>query len=243
MDAVGGDLHHPRIRPHDDAELSEEPLRRGREPLRQCRNDAVGRLDERDLDVFLGIDLVEPEGDDAAHGAVKLRRQLGAGRAGADDRDMELPRPHRLCLSVRPQAGVDEPAVEALRLIGGVEAYRMLLDAGRAEIVGDAADCDDQRVVGNFANRRDRAAFLVEFGVELDHFARPVEADHLAVAKPEPVPVSLGEIIELVPGHIHAASGDLVEQRLPQMRTGLVDERDLGPVMLPELIAEAGDEL
>jgi hypothetical protein len=156
---------------------------------------------------------------------------------------MELAGPHRLGLGVRTQAGIDEAAVEALGLVRGVERYRMLLDAGRAEIIGDAADRDDQGVVGNFADRGDRAAFLVELGIELHHPARPIEPDHLAEAEPKAVPVGLGEVIELVPGHVHAAGGDFVQQRLPQMGARLVDERDLGAMTPPELVAEASDEL
>ena len=84
---------------------------------------------------------------------------------------------------------------------------------------------------------------VVELGVELHHPARAVEPDHLAVAEPEAVPVGLGEIVELVPRHVHAAGGNFVQQRLPQMGARLVDERDLGAVAAPELIAEASDEL
>ena len=135
--------------------------------LRQRRNEAIGRLDQRDLDVLVGIDLVEPERDDAAHGAVQLRRQFGAGRAGADDRDVELARPHRFGLGVGAQAGVDETAVEPRRLVGRVERDRVLLDARRAEIVGDAADGDHQGVVADRAHRRDEPAVLVELGGEV----------------------------------------------------------------------------
>ena len=76
----------------------------------------VGGLDQGDLDVLLGVDPVEAVGDHAARGAVQLGRQLGAGGAGADDRDVELARPHRLGLGVGAQAGVDQAAVEAVGL-------------------------------------------------------------------------------------------------------------------------------
>ena len=119
----------------------------------------------------------------------------------------------------------------------------MLLDARRAEIVGDAADRDHQRVVRiartGVIGRPSSSNLAARFTIA----ARAVEADHLAVAKPEAVPVGLGEIVELVPGNVHAAGGDFVQQRLPQMGARLVDERDLGAVAPAELIAEASDEL
>ena len=56
-------------------------------------------------------------------------------------------------LRVRAYAGVDEPMVKALGLLGRVEADRVLARAGRAEIVGAAADRDHERVVRNLAAR------------------------------------------------------------------------------------------
>ena len=119
----------------------------------------------------------------------------------------------------------------------------MLLHARRAEIVGDAADGDHQGVVSDRAHRRDEPAVLVELGGEVHHAAGAVEADHLAQAEPEIVPVSLGEIVELVAGNVHAAGGDFVEQRLPQMGARLFDQGDVGAAGPAERIAEAGDEL
>ena len=50
-------------------------------------------------------------------------------------------------LRVGAHAGVDQAAVEALGLLGRVEHDGVLLDARRAEVVADAADGDDERVV------------------------------------------------------------------------------------------------
>ena len=86
-------------------------------------------------------------------------------------------------------------------------------------------------------------ALLVELGGEVHHAAGAVEADHLAQAKPEAVPIGLGEIVELVAGHVHAAGGDFVEQRLPQMGARLLDQGDVGAAGPAERIAEARDQL
>ena len=88
-----------------------------------------------DLDVHVRIDAIEPVGDELARGLVQLGRQLGPGRAGADDGDLQLLGPQRLGLGVRADAGVDEPAVEARGLLGGLQRDGMVLDAGGAEVV------------------------------------------------------------------------------------------------------------
>jgi len=66
---------------------------RGR-TLRQARRergeDAVGSLDERDSDVLVRVDAIEPVGNQGARRVVQLGRELDAGRASSDDRDLEL---------------------------------------------------------------------------------------------------------------------------------------------------------
>ena len=66
---------------HAHAEPFEQLCRRLRQPLGQRRQDARRRLDQVDLDVLVGVDAVEPEGDELARGLVQLGRQLGARRA------------------------------------------------------------------------------------------------------------------------------------------------------------------
>ena len=97
------------------------------EPRRQAGQDAVRGLDQGDLDVLVRVDPVEPVGHHRARRAVQLGRELGAGGARADDRDVQLPGPDRLDLGVRAQAGVDQPAVEAGRLVGRFQRDRVLL--------------------------------------------------------------------------------------------------------------------
>src|SRR5208282_107746 len=76
------------------------------------------------------------------------------------------------------------------------------------------------------------------------HLAAPaVEPDHLAYAIAEMMPMRLGQVVELVVAHVHAAGRDLVEERLPQMGARLVDERDLGAAAPAEAVAEARREL
>ena len=99
-----------------------------------------------------------------------------------------------------------------------LERDRVLPRARRAEIVGQAADRDDQRVVGELALRRDLVALLVDERRDDDRAPRAVEADHLADPVAEMVPVRLREVVGLVDADVHAAGGDLVQLRLPEMR-------------------------
>ena len=162
-----------------------------------------------------GIDLVEAVGHHLAHALVEFGGELGAGRAGADDGDMQLAGLDRFALRLGPQAGVDQAMVKPHRLFRGFERNREFRRAGRAEIIGHAADRDDKRVIGNAAGSRDLAAFLVIGRPEPNHFRRAVEADHFAEMVAKMVPMGLREIVELVLGRVHAAGGDRMQQRLP----------------------------
>ena len=70
-----------------------------------------------------------------------------------------------------------------------------------------------------------------------------VEAGHLADAIDEAVPVGLRQVVDLVHAQVHAAGGDLVQQRLPEVRALPVDQRDAGLAALAELVAQAGGKL
>ena len=216
-------------------------------PFERCSGRA-GRmrsdgLDDVDAHVLVGIDAVEPVGDELPRRAVQLGRELDPGGAGADDGDLQLLGPERPRLRMRADAGVDEPAMEALGLLRRVEGDGIVRDPGGAEVVAHAADRDDQRVVGKRAARRDLGAGLVEDRRHLHLAPRAVEPDHLADAIAEVVPMRLRQIVELVVAHVHAAGGDLVEKRLPQMGARLVDERDLGAPAPAQAVAEARREL
>jgi len=61
---------------------------------------------------------------------VQLGRQLDAGGAGADDGDLQLPFAARAGLRVGADAGVDQSAMEARRLLRRVEPERVLRTPG-----------------------------------------------------------------------------------------------------------------
>ena len=85
---------------------------------------------------FFRIDAVESVGHQRACRVVQFRRELDSGRAGADDRDLQLLRPQRPRLRMGADARVDQPPMEPLRLDRRLEWDRVLRYARGAEVVG-----------------------------------------------------------------------------------------------------------
>ncbi len=69
-----------------------------------------------------------------------------------------------------------------------------------------------------------------------------IEARNGALAEPEAVPMREREIVDAVRIGIHPSRGDLVQQRLPQVRGAAIDQRDLGPAPLAQRFPEARRE-
>src|SRR5262249_10851383 len=118
----------------------------------------------------------------------------------------------------------------------------MVLHTRRAEVIGDAADCDHERVVAEGTFRRDDAPLFIETGSKVHEPPGTVEAAHPAEAVPETMPLSLRQIVEFVPGHIHAAGGYFVKERLPQMRPRLFNERDVRESPAAQPVADPCDQ-
>ena len=186
----------------------------------EIRSGSPGRisarpLDQDDANVLVRIDLIEAVGHHFARALIELGGQFRAGRARADDGDMQLAGLNRPALRLGAQAGVDQPMVKSHRLFRGLERNGEFRRSGRAEVVGDAADGDDQRVIGNAAGGRDLPAFVVMSRAKPHRLARAVEPDHLAEVIAKMMPMALREIIQLVLGRVHAASGGDMQERLP----------------------------
>ena len=71
---------------------------------------------------------------------------------------------------------------------------------------------------------------------------RAIEPGERALAKPEAMPVRERGIVDFVQIGVHASRGDLVQQRLPQVRRALVDQRDLDAPSAAVAIAERGGQ-
>src|ERR1700686_3564837 len=76
---------------------------------------------------------------------------------------------------------------------------------------------------------RDLAPLVIEGGGEMHLLGGAIEPDHLAQAITEPVPMRLGEVVQLVFAGVHAARRCFVQQRLPQMCPGNFHQRHARP--------------
>ena len=118
----------------------------------------------------------------------------------------------------------------------------MLGDAGHAEIVADAADAEDERVVRKHPGRKHLLAIVVDDRGE-PHFApRAIEPGEGAEAEAEVMPVRDQEVIEAVEVGVHAPRRDFMQQRFPQVRREAVDERHGGPSAAAQRVAQLGGE-
>ena len=89
----------------------------------------------------------------------------------------------------------------------------------------------------------DLAAAIVMDRRKLDLPVRAVEPLHPSQPELKVVPARLKQIVQLVVVEVHAAGRDLVQQRLPQVRARLVDQRDQCLLAFAELVAQARGEL
>ena len=188
------------------------------------------------------MQVLEPVARVRAGAVADFGRELDAGRARADDHDLDRGRRAVRRALVGAHARRHQTAVEPLGIGGGVERDRALGHAGDAEIVVDAADAEHERVVGHGALGQHLGAVVVAHDAELQLAPRAVEPDHLSLAKPEVMPVRHQEVIDAVHVGIDAPGRDFVQQRLPQMRSVVIDERDRRLPAAAERIAELGRE-
>ena len=93
---------------------------------------------------------------------------------------------------------------------------------------------------GNAARRQDLPAVVVDDRAHLKLAARAVQALDRTLAKAEAMPVRDREVIDVVRGRIHAAGGDLVQQRLPHVGFGAIDQRHRRLAASGELVAQRG---
>ncbi len=173
---------------------------------------------------------------------MQLGRKLRAGRASADDRDVELTGSHRSVLRIGAQTRIDQAAVEARGLLRRFERYRVFRGARGTEIVGHAAGRHHEEIIGQRCRRRDFAVLVVVHRGELQQLRGPVDTDHLAETIDEMMPMRLGEKIQFVLGPAQTAGRDGMQQRLPQMCAGLLDKDALRLPALAERVAQSGHE-
>ena len=141
-------LGDARARAHADAEVFQQLAGRIGQPFRQRRQHAIGRLDDDEPHVLVGIDSIEAVRHERARRVVQLGGKLDAGRAGTDDRDVQLLGTQRLGLRVRAHVRVDEPAMKPLGLDGISSAIAYSCTPGVPKSFVRLPIADDERVVG-----------------------------------------------------------------------------------------------
>ena len=130
--------------------------------------------------------------------------------------------------------------MEALGVDSHVERDRVLRDARHTEVVADAADADDERVVAQRAARQDFLAVDRLHRVERDLAARAVEPGQRALRKPESVPVRDRRVVEVVRVGVHAPGRHFMQQRLPDVGGIAVDQRHPHRALATVAVTEPG---
>ncbi|MNF93320.1 hypothetical protein D3C84_759920 [compost metagenome] len=119
----------------------------------------------------------------------------------------------------------------------------MLRRAFGAEVVGGAADRQDQAVVGQLACGHEFAPVLVMGGGQLDDLALAVQPAHAAELELEVVPLRLGDIVQLVLRGVQRAGRHFMQQGFPDVGEVGVGQDDLGLAFLAERSTQTGSEL
>src|SRR3712207_2420217 len=211
MHALVGYLHHTRLR----SDFNPDPLEQAHDtlgdPLWNRRENALGRLDEGDLEIFLRVNPVEPMSDNVPGRPVQFCGELGAGCASANDCHMQLAGTHRVRLRMGSNETVDQALVKPHRLIRRIQRDGMLLHTWGAEVVAPTADRHHQRVIVEGALRSDLTTFRVEAGCEEYLLLLAVQIDHLSDTIAEMMPVRLRQIVHGMMADIHAAGRYLMQ--------------------------------
>ncbi len=132
--------------------------------------------------------------------------------------------------------------LDALGLRQAVEIEAVLGDARHTEIVQHAADRDHEGVVAETLRRHDLGAAGIVDRLEQDFFRAAIEAGHAAELEGEVMPARVHQIVEAIGSGVQRARGDLVQQRLPDVRQHAVDQRDPRLAAPAEPVAELGRE-
>jgi hypothetical protein len=98
----------------------------------------------------------------------------------------------------------------------------------RSEIIADAADRKNQRVVTENAGRKELLSLIVEHWRDMNTPFLSVEIAHLAHAIAIMMRTGVREIFEGVDVNIQRSGSDFVQMGLPDMDPALVEQRDVG---------------
>ena len=237
--------HHFRdlgLGQHLHTQARDQRLTCRRQARRQGRQDAVGRLNQADLDVLVRVNPVQAKSHHLARRAVQLGGQLHAGCARADDGHMQLALVDVGGLGVRADAGIHHLGVELLGIVLRLQAQGIFLHALRAEVVAQAADANHQGVVANLLDRGDRQPVAVHVRGQVNRIGLAVQPFELADAECEVIPVRLRHVTNLMVPKVHATGGNFMQLRFPDVGPVFVHQGDIGLCAAPIGFSKAGSE-
>ncbi len=242
IQALGCGADHLFAGKHLDAEAAQLLPSRRRDPRRQRRKNPVRGLDDGYFHIAFRCDAVQAIGDELAGGVVKLRRQLHTGGTGPDDGYVQLSFVDGIRLGVGVEIISQQLLMKSVRLIAAVEKHAVFLDTFGAEVVGDAANGDDQGIVAKRAPRNDLVTLLIQCRRHNHLVLGAVQPAHVAEAKTKVTPASQGEIINIIIVGVQRPGGHGMQQRFPDMGQRHVDEGDLGLALFAQLVTKSGGE-
>jgi hypothetical protein len=240
--AIGAHFSHAAAGQDLNAKIFQQFHSRSGDAFGQGGQDARCRFNQADADIACRVNPVQAIGDNGAQGAVQFGGEFRAGSPRTDDRNMKLAGAHRFGLAIGAQARIHQPAMKPAGLRHVFQRHGVFRRTWCAEIIGDAADADHQRVIGHAARRRDLAAFIVEGGADQDLTRLPVNAGHGPEAVGEVMVMRLAQIMKLMPVPIEAAGRHRMQQRLPQMGAGALHQRDLSLAVPGITVTKPSDE-
>ena len=118
-----------------------------------------------------------------------------------------------------------------------VELDAVLGRARRAKVVGLAAYCYHQGVVGQLLGRGNFTAGVVVAGGQLHGFLLPVHAHQATESELEMVPAGLRQVLDFFGVGVKATGCQLVQQRLPDVGAGGVHQGDFSLAFFAHALA------
>ena len=218
------------LRQHPYAQLGQLIMRRPGNARRQCGQNTLARLDQRDVQRFVSQPFVAVAVQ-LFHRIMQFSGELHAGGAAADNGDVHF--------TVGTQVGgvfeeqVEHFLMETTRLMRVVEENAVLFHARGVEVIRGTAQRHHQRVVRQFTLSHQQLAFFIAQLAEGDGFPFAVDINHRAQLELETVVAGMGQIAQRIDTFIQRTGRHFMQQRLPQMAVVTVHQGDFRFLMAP----------
>jgi hypothetical protein len=212
---------------------------RCRNLLLQRRKDPGRAFEERDSHVRVRIE--PPETVIAEHLArfAQFGSQFHAGGAAPDDHDVNARGRLGLLLQVGHRHDLQHAQPEALGVLRPVQGQGMLGRPRNAEVVGRAADGNDQRGIRHLPLRDDHVAPLAQHCTHRQGPGRRVESQHRPEDEVKAVVVCQHQVRQALLMDIERPGCDLMQRRLPDVKEAAVHEGHTpGAQLAPQLAGQ-----